>query len=242
MFNSILVFIVAQILSFVALCQQNCDPNLTPIDDSLYSYHPRENRCEGFYKSKVSAPSIDVVSVLKGYLYYELQQDEVVRISSPVVANKTISARAQAIPLKTYYRMDSTLQPNQTLDWPLKDVIFPRGLSYDHIGLFGFYIWESKILYVPLSAKAKGKSSNDSLVRVIFRSSVDVNDPYYALISSDNMHARGWQLLKGIYRAGNPIVVKIPNSVNGIIALKISAQERFGSRFIERTILIDLGG
>lgn len=217
-------------LTFILFSQfgfaQDCDTTLKPKDDPQYAYKERDNRCEGFYISDVAIANLEVVSVLQGKLYYDLHSTESVEISSEIVKGKKIYVRAQAIPIKTYYRMDAKLLPNTILDWPIKDVILPNNLSSKKIGLLGWYMNGKNQIYVPLKTKAKVNSSrNDGIIRIIFRSTVDLENIQYAWLSHEGQDSTGWQQnLINTIRAGMPIVVNLKHEAKGKQLLIIAAK------------------
>ncbi|GAF93933.1 unnamed protein product, partial [marine sediment metagenome] len=146
---------------------------------------------------------------------------------SLIVEDKTVYIKAQAIPLKTYYRMDAKLPLNSTLKWPINDVILPNNLSSKTIGLLGWYISDGKQIYVPLKTKAGINSSkNDDVIRIIFRSTVDLEHIQYAWLSYETQDSTDWQQnLINTSRAGMPIVVNLKHEAKGkqllIIAGKV---------------------
>lgn len=217
-------------LTFILFSQfgfaQDCDTTLKPKDDPQYAYKGRDNRCEGFYISDVAIPNLEVVGVLQGKLYYDLHSTESVEISSEIVKGKKISIRAQAIPLKTYYRMDAKLLPNTTLEWPIKDVILPNNLSSKRISLLGWYMSGKNQIYVPLKTKAKvNNSRNDDIIRIIFRSTVDLENIQYAWPFHEEQDSTGWQRnLINTSRAGMPIVVNLKHEAKGKQLLIITAK------------------
>jgi len=134
---SLLFIIIITVCYEIAYSQPSCDPDLLPADRGI-AYGPRGNRCEGFYRSRVAAPTIDVVSVIKGSFKFEWNSDEVIELISPVIRKKTINVQAVGIPVRTYYRMDAQIGPGQTLKWPVRDVIYPQRVYPDKIGVFGW--------------------------------------------------------------------------------------------------------
>jgi hypothetical protein len=222
----IVIFCITLMLFSQSGFSQYCDTTLTPTDDPQYSYSERGNRCEGFYVSDISISEIDVVSVLQGKLYYDLDSNETVEISSEIVKDRTIYIRAQAIPLKTYYRMDAQLLPNTTLDWSINEVITPCSLSSKKIGLMGWYMSDGERIYVPLKTKTEVNSSgNDNIIRVVFRSTVDLDSIRYTWYSYETQESTGWQRnLRDSSRAGMPIVVNLMHEAQGRQLLVITGK------------------
>ncbi len=230
-----------------------CDPNLNPIANEKEKYTDRGNRCEGFYQSKVAFASLDLIGFAKGKLSYALDEEEVVHITvplKPVNQIDIINVRAQAFPVKTYYRLDATMPVDGGLDWPIKDVLKPKGILSKNIGIFGWYKPKSGItVYVPLRADPKKSHvRNDDKFRLFFRSNIDVSDINYM-----------WKYYKGgdlkkekqyvprIYRAGTPIVITAPEEVSGFCSLSVTAlikgrDSSINDNWIDRGIYLDIGG
>jgi hypothetical protein len=231
----------------------DCDPNLKTTSTDNFKYKDRENRCEGFYISKVATPSLDIVGFLKGKLNYELNEGEVVNITLPFhtgSSNRKVNVRSQAFPLKTYYRLDAILTPGESLHWPIKDVLKPKALSSKNIGAYGWWKSESNtIIHVPLRTESRmSKVLNDKQLRLFFRSSIDVSDVncVWRYYKGDDIQKEK-QYINKIYRAGVPIVITPPKDVNGICSLYVTALIKGSDpdkteNWVDRGIYLDLGG
>ena len=90
---------------------EKCD-TLVPAQGQI-EYRWRQNRCEGFYRSNVSSGDLELVSLLVGRLSGETTRDSQLEIVVPAVPRPLagpIRIRAVAIPPRTYYRMDATVE------------------------------------------------------------------------------------------------------------------------------------
>jgi len=241
LFSSV-IFMVFCLLTNPFAKEQDCDKNLKPISDPEFAYKERGKRCEGFYKSKVAFPSFEVVGLLQGKLNYDLDSNEVVEIYSPIVKDKAIFVRAQAFPVKTYYRMDASIEPLEKLKWPIKDVILPKNLSSRKISILGEYNFGEHTVFVPLRADAKiNKFSNDNKIRVFFRATVDVS-VYYYWYSIREKKNYDWQKIERICRSGMPIIITIPESFQELYYLTIKAKIlNSKDQWLEKSILINIG-
>lgn len=221
--------------SFIALekgYSQSCERyGLEPVANWDIQYRKRGNRCEGFYNQvKVSSGAINVVGVIMGKLQFKLQEDEVLEITSPVVRDRPVHVRAVGIPIKTYYRMDATIDVGEKLIWPMKDVIYRRKLSARKIGLFGWIGEENKKTFVPVRAEAKLESmAKDETLWMYLRTSVNVESVKWRwcdIINGVPTQLGRWQDTPELYyRAGKPIAVPLPASKTGDLLFEAAAKE-----------------
>lgn len=217
---------VLSIVLPAAAIGQDCDSSLRPVSDAALAYRDRGNRCEGFYVSQTSTGRIDVIGVMRGKLAYELRADEMVRVTVPDSAPSAVTVRAQGVALKTYYRMDARVSPGETLEWPVGDVLFDGGLSSDRVGVSAFYHEGDARVFVPVSAESTySPVRNDSIVRVILRPTVDVNNVQYRWIDPISHDATPWQReLITTARAGRRYVIRLPDLPAGRVRVVASAQ------------------
>jgi hypothetical protein len=134
---------------------QVCDERLLPQDQGGFGYTIREPeiRCEGLYESSVRAPSLEVVSYLYDTPRFDLSPQETIQVVAPANPADTaglVRVRAVALPLKTYYRMDAVLPRGEALNWPVRDVLGPAGLTVDQIGVFGWSGSEADKVFIPV--------------------------------------------------------------------------------------------
>src|ERR1044071_2664057 len=98
-----------------------CDA-LTPLKGSRTGYQKRANRCEGIYVSNVGSRSLAAMSFTLGAIHFDLKSAAPLEVTAPGQA-EPVNVRATAIPLKTYYRMDSVLPAHSVFSWPVTDVL-----------------------------------------------------------------------------------------------------------------------
>jgi hypothetical protein len=240
--NPIPYFLLVFSLLISILSGAQCDQNLHADANSQISYTNRGNRCEGVYTSQVSATGIDLVGLTIGKLVYDLKRDEVITISSPFTNGK-INIRASGIPIKTYYRMDASLSDTATLVWPLKDVIFPKRISANNIGLIGWKGKGNDQLFVPLRATPKiNNSHNDENIWIVFRSATDVTEAKwrYAKIKNGRPEPLSqWTMCnRRSYSGGAPINISLPASINGTIYFEFYARDKRSGEWIPKNLRI----
>ncbi|MCI5166977.1 MAG: hypothetical protein D3903_13005 [Candidatus Electrothrix sp. GM3_4] len=144
--------------------------SLIPVDNPIIAYKQRGNRCEGFYKARISV-SLDLVSLLYGKLTFT---PSTLHVISPKVRKQRILAQAVGIPLKTYYRLDALIEPDKSFEWPL-NLVKKMKLRPEQIGLFG-KLSDKKDMYVPLTvAESKAISPTSLDLNLKLRASTDVS-------------------------------------------------------------------
>jgi len=221
---------------------QHCDPSLNPGRNWETQYRERGNRCEGVYSADVAAESIEVVSVTEGSLDYTLDKDAVIEVSCPAVADQQVHVRAVAIPPKVYYRMDAVIEPQQTLSWPLRDVVFPLKLLPSQIGVFG-WLRETEIIYIPVLALMLGELTPAELpVQVSLRPSIDVEDlqwRYCEVKNGSRSDLTNWMSVDpSAYLAWKPIRIVLPPSATGKLYVEVAARDQKTGRWLKKTLRV----
>ena len=231
-------------MSYQLLFSQGCDSTLKTDENNLFKYQKIKNRCEGFYRSQVvSASRIDVIGVTKGKFSYDLDSAEVIKISSPLVMSKNVTVRAQAIPIKTYYRMDAIITDGGTISWHIEDVLLPNRLTSNKIRILGWYESDGNKVYVPIRTQAKVNSIiNDNSIYLTFRPTIKVINIQYSLYNYQAKESTGWQNpILSSCRSGMPINIRLVLD-RGLYHLVISAQvEDSEDEWIEKQININSG-
>jgi hypothetical protein len=212
-------------------------------------YCERGNRCEGFYVAHPVGKFLEVVGVIAGRFHFTFNEEEVLNISSPVILDHLIQVRAVGLPPKTYYRMDAQLEPGQTLTWPVRDVIYPRKLSYNEIGVFGWIGEETEQTYVPITIvptivpvendekiRLYLRTTGDVLGKAMWRSSDEVDGECSGLNEStwNNISISSeqpWQLFQ----------FSLPSSETGILCVEIMAESRRTGEWGRRNIRVIVG-
>jgi hypothetical protein len=136
-----------------------CDPTLAAIPGAD-GYKERTNgeRCEGLFFSPVSGSAIELVSLTRGPFRYDLKQQPnlSLKLAAPSAdAARPSHIRAVGIPLGLYYRMDADILANQTVTWPVKEVLAPNRLTSDQIGIFAFQRDQlGRLIFYPIDVSA----------------------------------------------------------------------------------------
>ncbi|MDM8521931.1 hypothetical protein QUF80_01025 [Desulfococcaceae bacterium HSG8] len=236
-FKSLLLFFLLIIHSETSY-SDCCDPQIK--SDGFYNrflkYKCRDgNRCEGFYRDKVSTKNniISVIGLIKGNFYFEMDKNEIIEVSSPLVKNKTVHVRAVGIPPETFYRMDATIHSGQKLSWPVKDVIIrsERELSYQKISVLGWIKKETETIYVPVSTASKMEPMpNDITIRLYLRTYIGVDNViwrYSAINNNRPSKPCPWiKADKSHYDAGEPILIVLPSDQpSEELQIEVSAKE-----------------
>lgn len=204
--------------------QPPCDPAILPEDIPGLAYGPRGNRCEGFYRSKVTAKIIDVVGLVRGTFDFEWNEKEVIRLVSSFKGKTPISVRAVGIPSKTYYRMDAKIGHGETLIWPLDDVIFPKKLHPDKIGVYGWAKNGTETIYMPV-AKI-GETAKE--INLCLRSSVDTDKLQWRIseiVQGKYATSGKWQSQDKAFRAGEPIRIRLDAGKGEGLYVEVAAKE-----------------
>lgn len=221
---------------------QPCDPNIKePVKNWKLRYRERGNRCEGFYKSTVSAPMIEVVGTTEGQFQFKLEKNEVLEVSSPIVRDQIVNVRAVGIPDKTYYRMDAQIEPEQTLTWPVAEVLYLEQLSYKKIGVFGWIEEETETIYIPLTiTPTKIPGANDGNIRLYLRTSVNVkNVQWRAADATDgicpDLTQIDWDKApQAKYQEGTPIEITLPSSATGQLCVEVAARDQKTTKWLKK--------
>ena len=228
---------------------KSCDRTLTPFPGSQLGYKPLTNRCEGFYVSRVSSGSLEVVSLTRGRLDYEWRADVVLEVTAPAAADRPINIRAVAIPLKTYYRMDSELPPGEKLIWPLRDILHPGKLTADRVGVFGWTGDRGDKEFFPVRVRQIAPLEDQTgqeadVVTLVVRSSVDVDSFLWRMSERDGdrcLAFGGWQkILQAPRHAGAPVMIQLPegeNSAEGL-CVEVAAKERQSDDWLKLSLRI----
>ena len=237
----ILLGVVSLIFIDQPIYAQGCDAQLKPVDNKTIQYRVRGNRCEGFYQSTVSAPYLDVVGVMDGVFRFESNAAETLTISAPLIKQQPVFIRAVGIPLKTYYRMDAQLAPEQTLTWPAQDVLYPNKLSSKDIGIFGWLDNGQEKSYVPVVVASQLKPAKpDGKIRLYLRASVDVINVQWRSADVVNGNCADMSkiaynnLSKASYRTGEAIEIILPASATGEICVEAAAQDKNDAKWLKQ--------
>lgn len=184
-----------------------CDAKIEPSENSTLRYQMRGNRCEGFYRSKVSAASLELIAFTIGEFKFKNDQKELIILSLPSAGKEAVKVRAQGIPLNLYYRMDAELVAGKTLTWEVAPVLLKdeRTTRAYNIGLLAFQGAGNKQVFFPVTPQSKllpKNSVKDSLI-LQFMGTARLASFKYQLDQTP------LKLMKGSFPDGRPIRVKL---------------------------------
>jgi hypothetical protein len=219
-----------------------CDARLQPITGTV-GYVPRGNRCEGQYVSPVSAPGLELLSLLRGRLTYDLQSPApLVVIAGGIedVAPGPLHVRALARPLRTYYRMDALVPREGRLTWPLIEVLAPLRLPADKLGVFGWVETPTGRLFVPLRVVQGAAPPPGGPLELVVRSSLDVERVLWRHVIEGQPPATPtkWQPAAGSLPAGQPVAVVLPEGPRAVLRLDLVAKSPHRDEWTELTLRV----
>jgi hypothetical protein len=218
---------------------------LVPVKGELGYKQRSNNRKEGFYE-KSTGGSLEVVSLLYGALSFDWSPGVVLEVLPPGDMGRMVKIRARAIPLKTYYQMDSTVSPKEILKWPIKDVLYKAGLKANMIGIFGWFGSENEKTFVPLKIFQKGKPpTNDNRIFLTVRADVDVEKVicrFSEIVNGKNLKsAQGWKEIGDYINAGHAITVELPSRNTGELCVEIKAKPGSSGTWLPLKITVFYG-
>lgn len=245
------LFVLIGIFCYLNLpAQDYCDSLIHSIENDELGYQNRGEICEGFYNS-LTGGSIKDVGLHWGLLKFSNNSEETINIKSAKFKNN-LYIRAQAIPLKVYFRMDSQLNDvKPKLNWKVNKIISQRKprLGPRDLGIKGFYKLKNNTeILVPLKVESQLDSViKKDIVFAIFRSSVDLESIQYRIKEKSGFnYYQNWKStpLKSV-DAGNPIIVPLDKILinrlkDKIVLLEIAGLEkRNKDKWLKCTVAID---
>jgi hypothetical protein len=206
---------------------QPCPVDLRPADAS-YGYRQRAspNRCEGMYASPIAGEAIEMLSFTFGR--WQEPAGGPLLITAPdlhglsAVSPPKVAVVGRALPLRVYYRLDTTLQPTGSTTWPVDQVVLPAGLTPRDIGLVGVVKTDEGNVYVPLAISRERAQIPDVTPQMIFRAPVDLDNFQWRLYRQGQ--SVPWNN-KGAAQAGDAVILSLDNLARGSpMTLEVAAK------------------
>ncbi len=218
---------------------------LVPVKGELGYKQRSDNRKEGFYE-KSTGGSLEIVSLLYGVLRFDWSPGVVLEVLSPGGIDRKVKVRARAIPLKTYYQMDSMVSSKEILKWPINDVLYKAGLKAPMIGVFGWFGSENEKKIVPLRIYQQGNpQEKDNRIFLTLRADVDVEKVicrFSEMVNGKNLKStRGWKVIGDYINAGHAITVELPDGNTGELCVEIKAKPGTGGTWLPLKITVFYG-
>jgi hypothetical protein len=163
-----------------ALGQVRSCSRLQPVGGAAgYQLRSGDSRCEGFYQSPVAGESLELLSLTSGRIDYRIHDDGTVHITAPNVSalnSAEIQVQARALPLGTYYLMESSIPSAGLMKWPMAPILAPAKLTPDTIGVIGWVEKDERRILVPVlvSERPSPRESGKSIIALL-RSSIDLD-------------------------------------------------------------------
>ncbi len=239
-FPSLLLACFAGFISVpgLASAQGNpCDPGLQPAPGNK-GYLSRSGRCEGLYVSPVSAPSLALISLLRGKLRYDLQPSVQLILSAPDVADIApgpVHVRAVARPVNTYYRMDAVLPATRQLAWAVEEVLLPLRLAADKLGVFGWVEKGTEKIFVPLHMAPPGGATREGAIECMVRPTVAIDRIVWRASPEGGLPAVPfpWQDAATRVAAGQPVTISLPEGPRALVRVEVKAKVSESDRWLE---------
>jgi|GEM_PF-1159387 len=244
-FRGLFAFVVLFGNAMVIFAQPDSQSKLVAIKGELGYKKRGNNRYEGFYE-KSCGGGLDVVSLLYGVLHFDWNPEVVLGVHLPDNIESKVNIRAKAIPLKTYYQMDSQLSPKDVLKWPIDEVIYKAGLKPTVIGVFGWVGSEVDKKFVPIKIFQEGKipKKNDKIYLSV-RADVDVEKVICrfseAINGKSSKSVEGWKVIADYVNAGHAVTIELPRKNGGELCVEMKAKPEESGTWLPLKITVFYG-
>jgi hypothetical protein len=210
-----------------------CDTQLAPASGPLgYRLRDRDVRCEGLYLSPVSAPSIELISLLQGSLRFDLLPNVQLLVLVPngvdLPPEERVKVRAVAFPLGKYYRLDGVLSAKGSMSWPVSDVLLPAKLGAGQVGLFGWIGSDFDRVFVPLHVAIAGEPVLPNQTILTVRAAHDLEIIVWRAYSETRLSQDlpAWTTAAKSILAGQPVSIDLPKGPETRLRIDVAAKSR----------------
>jgi hypothetical protein len=218
---------------------QACSPLQAVAGAVGYQLRSGDSRCEGFYQSPVAGASLELLSLTSGPIAYQIRSDGAVHITAPNLGplnSAEIQVQAKALPLGTYYLMESSVPSAGSMKWPMGPVLAPAKLTPDSIGVTGWIEKDGRRIFVPvLVSEHPSAIATKTSIIAILRSSVDLDELLWRIwLNSISEKPPEWKKGKeraGALRAGQPIKLELEPGT-GVRILEVVAKVSNSDRWL----------
>lgn len=222
------------------------DPEVVPDKSNMrFAYQSRTygdyTRYEGLYL-RPSSSSFEIVSFLIGTLRYDLEEDSVLIVTSPVYV--PINVRSVYMTPETHYRMDVYIDTSfLVFEWPIGDVLRPLLFNYWNIGSFGWITVDSRKMYIPINIRTKKSDANPDKIILKIRCNVDLENISWRIYDyplDEHANFSEWFSANKIFaQAGEIIVIEnIPEEYRGKKWIEVSAMDKNDEKWTTQRIPI----
>jgi hypothetical protein len=217
-----------------------CDPELIRLANprNPARYQPRGTRCEGVYDPERSGDAaLALVSFTSGFDTFDPQRDRNLLVRWAAPGNLPVHLRGYSLKPRTYYQMDSALEPGKApFTWPL-DLVRDVGLQQRDLAVVAWTTYKSgsttREVYLPVSITAASSTvSQARQPRILLLPGRTLNEIFLTVQALDASLAPSSTVLRdepygeGPYYAEAPISLdwkRLKITVPGLYMLKIGA-------------------
>jgi hypothetical protein len=177
-----------------------------------YQARRYDDRCEGFYHSRVSAGRLELMGLLQRPLRFG-RDTEALSVRS-AVPGQAVLVRGRLIPPQRYYRLDAALAPGRSLRWPLR-LLTERGYRAGEVALYGRLAAQEDWL-VPLDVQ--GDTEPAEAPRLILRAPVELTEVRWRSAAARGLDC---PTLRDVWKAGpavrayKPILIPLSDLAAG---------------------------
>lgn len=232
--RSILILILLTLVEVSSFAQSPCNPSITPSANATLAYRNRNNRCEGFYRAKVAANALRLVSVTSGEFRFAAQATELIEIKTTASSGQ-VKFTAEGIPNDLYYRLDAEFPAKTGFSWPVKDVLLKETRTQDarNIGLLA----KLDQYYLPIQAKGQSANADANPQTLIkFVSTTRTSQVLWRVAGE----AKFTTLSGSSFPAGKAITLRLPNTLKGKNTIEIRARAEDNTDWMNLSVPVQL--
>ena len=205
-------------------------------------YQLRPEICGARGSTSLPSPerALNFLSLTSGPVDYQLRDNGSVRITAPNVGalnSAEIQVQAKALPLGTYYLMESSIPSAGLMKWPMAAVLAPARLTPDSIGVVGWVDRDENGILVPVSVseRAPPTASRKSIIAIV-RSSIDLDELLWRSWRNASSEKTPEWKKRGdatrAVRAGQPIELELEPG-KGVRTVQIAAKVSNSDRWLQ---------
>lgn len=228
-----LLSITLALTSFSSIWAQ-CNPSIIPSSNATLAYRSRNNRCEGFYRAKVAANALRLVSVTSGEFRFAAQATEVIEVKTTASSGQ-VKFTAEGIPNDLYYRLDAEFAAKTGFSWPVKDVLLKETRTQDarNIGLLA----KLDQYFLPIQAKGKSASADANPQTLIkFVCTTRISQVLWRVAGQADFAT----LPGSSFPASRAITLRLPNTLKGKNTIEIRARAEDSTDWMNLSVPLQL--
>ncbi len=227
-------FLIILISGFNCLgsSQENNCASLIP-EKSNFGYKQQSNRCEGFYNPRLRGKLQVVSFIMGGDVEFAWDEKTLLIVSRIDKLQLPMNIRAVSLQRNVFYQMDTVLDRNKLLDWPIGPYIYRRNIRPEQLGVYGWSGEEYDKAFSPVIVRQKDINvPNEQSIILKIRTVLDLTHFRWNLYHSSKSICGTesaidqFQFFEGDMTAGSIIEIKIPNLSENLRSLCLEIQYR----------------